>query len=250
MSIEACATLVEKGDPDRFLAAMSAPPEARQVLFPLYAFNLEVARAPWVTSEPMIAEMRLQWWRDALGEIETGSQIRRHEVVTPLSKVPGLDIKRLTRLIDARRWDIYDDPFEDFEHFKDYIAQTAGGLMATAATALGAPEPLRDDIQKVGQASGFARFLSAVERLQTKGKSPLAGLSPNDLSAFKSSTFAVAGRIKTLRRSLPKSARPVLNDAWQTRALLQKAIKDPASVAEGRLALSPFRKRLALLLST
>ena len=72
MSLQACADLVQRGDPDRFAAAMAAPVAARKVLFPLYAFNLEVARAPWVTEEPMIAEMRLQWWRDALGEIGGG----------------------------------------------------------------------------------------------------------------------------------------------------------------------------------
>ena len=66
MTVAACAGLVERGDPDRFLAVMAAPPAARARLFPLYAFNLEVARAPWVTQEPMIAEMRLQWWRDAV----------------------------------------------------------------------------------------------------------------------------------------------------------------------------------------
>ena len=76
----ACAAIVEKGDPDRFLAAMAAPVAARRVLFPLYALNIEVARAPWVTEEAMIAEMRLQWWRDALAEIAAGGQVRRHEV--------------------------------------------------------------------------------------------------------------------------------------------------------------------------
>ena len=55
MSFEACAALVEKADPLRFRAAMAAPVPARKVLFPLYAFNIEVARAPWVTQEAMIA---------------------------------------------------------------------------------------------------------------------------------------------------------------------------------------------------
>ena len=45
MSLDACARLVERGDPDRFRVAMAAPPSAREALFPLYAFNLEVARA-------------------------------------------------------------------------------------------------------------------------------------------------------------------------------------------------------------
>ncbi len=84
MSIAACAALVERGDPDRFMAVMAAPVPARARLFPLYAFNLEVARAPWVTQEPMIAEMRLQWWRDTVEALACGGPVRAHEVVAPL----------------------------------------------------------------------------------------------------------------------------------------------------------------------
>jgi hypothetical protein len=68
MSLQACAEMVARGDPDRFRAAMAAPLAARQMLFPLYAFNIEVSRAPWVTAEPIIAEMRLQFWRDVIEE--------------------------------------------------------------------------------------------------------------------------------------------------------------------------------------
>ena len=85
--IVGCAKLVEQGDPDRFRTVMAAPVAARRVLFPLYAFNVEVSRAPWVTQEPMIAEMRLQWWRDALEEIAKGKAVRKHEVTTPLAEV-------------------------------------------------------------------------------------------------------------------------------------------------------------------
>ena len=65
MSIQACANLVARADPDRFAAAMSARLQARKKLFPIYAVAAEVARAPWMTKEPVIAEMRLQWWRDS-----------------------------------------------------------------------------------------------------------------------------------------------------------------------------------------
>jgi len=40
MSVQACADLVRRGDPDRVLATMAAPMAARAVLFPPYAFNL------------------------------------------------------------------------------------------------------------------------------------------------------------------------------------------------------------------
>ena len=79
MTLNACAELVRQGDPDRFLATMAATPEARAKLFPLYAFNLEVAKAPWVTREPMIAQMRLQWWQDIVTEVVEGKPPRAHE---------------------------------------------------------------------------------------------------------------------------------------------------------------------------
>src|SRR6056297_1992934 len=129
----ACAQLVERGDPDRFAAVMAAPPQARQALFPIYAFNIEVSRAPWVTQEAMIAEMRLQWWRDALEEIGKGGPVRRHEVVTPLSQILDPESAAvLDRLVAARRWDIYKDAFEDEAHLDSYLRDTAAGLMWVA----------------------------------------------------------------------------------------------------------------------
>ena len=90
MTTQACASLVEKGDQDRFLAVMAAPVQARARLFVLYAFNLEVARAPWVSEQPLIAEMRLQFWRDVLADPKP----RAHEVAGPLRQIideSGLD---------------------------------------------------------------------------------------------------------------------------------------------------------------
>ncbi len=55
MNLRDCAERVEKGDPDRFAATMAAPPAARARLWPLYAVNLEIARAPWASSEPATA---------------------------------------------------------------------------------------------------------------------------------------------------------------------------------------------------
>ena len=116
---------------------MAAPVAARRVLLPLYAFNVEVSRAPWVTAEPMIAEMRLQWWRDALEEIAAGGPVRRHEVATPLAEVLDAQGARLLdQAVDARRWDIHRDPFEDDADFAGHLDKTAGHLMWTAARLL------------------------------------------------------------------------------------------------------------------
>ncbi|MCE2750015.1 MAG: squalene/phytoene synthase family protein, partial [Rhodobacter sp.] len=127
MTVAACAALVQRGDPDRFMAVMAAPVAARARLFPLYAFNLEVARAPWVTQEAMIAEMRLQWWRDTVESLAGQGPVRAHEVAAPLAQVvrgQGLPLAVMDRLVEARRWDIYREPFEDRAAFDAYLEDT------------------------------------------------------------------------------------------------------------------------------
>lgn len=134
MTLNACAEIVKSGDADRFLAAMAAPPAARAVLFPIYAMNVEISRAPWVTAEPMIAEIRLQWWRDALAEIAAGQAPRRHEVVEPLAQVLDAEGARLLEpVIDTRRWEIAREPFVSEAQLLGHLAAGAGGLMWAAA---------------------------------------------------------------------------------------------------------------------
>ncbi len=74
------AALLRQHDPDRFLTALFAPPERRDALLALYAFNHELARAREVASEPTLALIRLQWWREVVG-----GAVRHHAVATPLS---------------------------------------------------------------------------------------------------------------------------------------------------------------------
>lgn len=266
MTLAGCADLVRQADPDRFLAAMAAPPGARAVLFPLYAFNVEVSRAPWVTAEPMIAEMRLQWWRDALEEIAAGKPPRAHEVVGPLAEVLDTEAAEvLDRLIAARRWDVHRDPFEDEEHFATYLDATAGGLMWTATRLLGganlaAPEsraaemdaddpPLAQEaVRGLGRAAGLARFLQAVPELEARGRVPLVDGRPQAVAELARDALLDAGGWGALKRCVPAPARAGMLEAWMARPVLKQAARDPSRVAAGALGLSPFRKKLRLLL--
>lgn len=245
MSLQACADIVRKGDLDRFLAAMAAPVSARRILFPLYAFNVEVARAPWVTQESMIAEMRLQWWRDVLEEIAEGRDVRKHEVTTELAAVLTPEAaKMLDGLVNARRWDIYSDAFEDQDHFEEYLANTGGRLMSVAAQLL-APNLDRDQLQivsKLGMSAALARFLQAVPDLESKGRIPLVDGRPEAILTLAQNALAELPSLK----ALPAEARPALSEGWQTRPLLTQITKNPARVAEGSVGLSEFSKRLRL----
>ena len=248
--LQACADIVAKSDPERFAAAMAAPVAARRVLFPIYAFNAEVARAPWVTEEPMIAEMRLQWWRDALSEIETGRAVRAHEVTTPLAEAldaPGAVI--LDRLVQARRWDIYSDAFEDGDHFDEYLQATGGALMFAGARALDtAPERTPDPLVRgFGAATALVRFLQAVPALEARGRVPLVDGRATAIAQLAERYLDQLPTRRVLFARLRPPARAAVLEGWQTKRLLQQIAREPERVAAGRIGLSPFRRKVALL---
>lgn len=239
MSLTACAQIVERGDPDRFLATMAAPPAMREILFPLYAFNVEVARAPWITQEPMIGEMRLQWWRDVLEEIAEAREVRRHEVATPLAAVLDAEGARdLDHGIEARRWDLYRDPFADEPAFWRHLRDTSGRLLWTAARLAGAGEAQRAAILDLGTAQGLANWLAAVPKLEAAGRIPLVD----------GRTQAI-GDLARKGLNLSNGARPkgATLAARFTRPLLKQIAKSPHRVANGAVGLSEFSKRWRLL---
>lgn len=250
MNWQACADIVRQGDPDRFLAAMASPLAARAVLFPIYAFNVEIARVPWVTSEPELAQIRHQWWREALAEIANGGPVRRHEVVSPLADVLAPQcVRLLSDLIDARARDIEGPAFSSEAELLQYLDRTGGGLMWAAALALGQTEGLfqaESQVRLFGQATAFARYLMATPQLAAEGREPFR-FSPENCAARARKFRQAVVSAKEIRRSVPLQSRPALFEGWQTIPLLRKVERDPTAAVEGRVRLSEFRKRVGLL---
>lgn len=141
--LSASAELVRRYDRDRFLTALFAPADRREDLFALYAFNYEVAKTREVVSEPLLGQIRLQWWREAVAEIYAGGQ-RRHEVAEPLARAierHGLPRALFDRLIDARAFDLEGAAPATLEALEDYADATGGALVELALHVLGAAEP-------------------------------------------------------------------------------------------------------------
>ncbi len=144
-----CDALLRRDDRDRWLACLFAPPAVRRHWHALYAFNLEVARIREVVSEPLLGEIRLQWWRDALEETRS-EDVQANPVASALLRVfaqnPGLPRSLALNLLDARIFDLYDDPMPTVAALESYAIATsaalfrlaAGCLEATAAERLGA----------------------------------------------------------------------------------------------------------------
>jgi 15-cis-phytoene synthase len=133
-----CETLVREGDPDRYFATLFAPADRRPHLFALYAFALEVARIRDTVSEPMPGEIRLQWWRDAL-QGEARGDVRAHPVAAALETAIAanrLPRAALVALVDARTFDLYDDPMPTTADLEGYCGETASALMRLAGLVL------------------------------------------------------------------------------------------------------------------
>lgn len=243
--LNACAAVVERGDPLRFRATMAAPVAARRVLFPLYAFNVEVARAPWVTQEPMIAEMRLQWWRDVCEEISGQGNVRRHEVATPLAGVIApTDAPTLDELVAARRWDVYKEAFEDAAHFERYMDQTSGNLSVVAVRTLGGGD--ETVVRDAAYAAGVAAWLRAIPELEAGGRVPLLDGTPGGVKSLATGALDRLERARQNRRKVSKPARAALLHVGAAEQVLRTAISVPALVGEGLLPEPESADRLGL----
>ena len=157
-----CAELVRAADRDRFLASLFAPAEHRDALHALYAFNIEIARVREVAREPLPGEIRLQWWSEVLRG-ERGGEASANPVAAAL--LTTIERHRACRrplldLIEARRFDLYDEPMAAIADLKSYAVEN----VLVAVRACGANSRRGDaeaSRRPAGMAYAIARLLRA-----------------------------------------------------------------------------------------
>src|SRR6267154_6142791 len=102
------AALVRHHDRDRYQTALFAPARRREALLALYAFNYEIARVRETVTQPMLGQIRLQWWRENIAAAFEGGPVRHHPVAEALTgSIRELPMTRnhFDRLINARETD-------------------------------------------------------------------------------------------------------------------------------------------------
>jgi 15-cis-phytoene synthase len=163
-------------EPDRTIAAVLAPRPARDDLIALAAFASELTRFPRQVHDPMAAEIRFQWWRDALHAGIDGSKsgnpiadafadtLRRH----------GLLRSAIDDLLDAHAHRLYASPPVDDAALSLECELTEGTLFAFAAKILGADatEKSRVLISNTAQAYGRARLGIDLPYALSRGRTP------------------------------------------------------------------------------
>jgi 15-cis-phytoene synthase len=161
-SSTACAALVRAGDRDRFLTSLFVPAEHRSAILALYAFNLEIARIREVVRQPFAGEVRLQWWSDVLHgrpRSEPQGNPAGAAINAAIAKY-GLDRARLLALIDARRFDLYNEPMGTLSDLEAYAQAAAGGLISLCAQILdNGREP---DVGALSRHAGVAQAIAGL----------------------------------------------------------------------------------------
>lgn len=137
-----CESLVREADKDRFLADLFVSAELRPHLFALHAFNVEIARVRDLAREPLPGEIRLQWWYDALSGQGHGD-VAAHPVAGALIATIerfALPRQALIDFVEARSFDLYDDPMATVDDLERYAQRTSSTLFSLGARILGQDE--------------------------------------------------------------------------------------------------------------
>ena len=133
-----CTELVRDLDRDRYIADLFAPADKRAALMALHAFNVEIARVREAITNPMAGEVRLQWWSEALIGGARGD-VRANPVAAAL--LDAIEAYRLPRetffaLLDARIFDLYEDPMPSVNDLEGYAGETSSALIRLAGIIL------------------------------------------------------------------------------------------------------------------
>jgi NADH dehydrogenase [ubiquinone] 1 alpha subcomplex assembly factor 6 len=156
---------VREHAPDRYLATLFAPADAREALFALYAFDHEITRLRRMVSEPVAGLVRLQWWREALDAI-AADRPPAHPVVAAVhanwNRFAPLR-RRLEAAIDARERELSSEPPADLAALEQQLAGSSGEVILAALDLLDvSAEPARAAAGHLGLALGLVRLLQGL----------------------------------------------------------------------------------------
>lgn len=161
------AARLKRTDEARWLASRYAPQADAERLTAIYLLHQELQRA-LQAREPMLAKIRIQWWRETLEGLQRG-EVRRHDLNQELARVgqgrADLVVAMLA-LVDAFD-DVADDHLQDGGH-------DAGQAHAVKHMAAGAALMRLAGLALV---DASAAELAALDRIGAAQVARLGGLS-------------------------------------------------------------------------
>ncbi len=158
-----CANLVRERDFSRYAATLFAPQDKRRALLALFAFNAEVSHVRDHITQPLPGEMRLQWWSDLVAGHDHGDVAGNPVAAELMRVVTEHDLPRdqLQQLIEARIFDVYDDPMPTQDALETYCRDTSSVLFSLGVRILGAQGDECDHaVRHAGLAQGIAEIIA------------------------------------------------------------------------------------------
>jgi phytoene synthase len=210
---------------------MFAPVEKRPHLHALFAFNLEVSRIASQVSQPLLGEMRLQFWTDLLNGVAGGANPVAGALLDTLDAC-RLDREPLLELLEARLFDLYDEPHPDLAALDHYCDLTCGVLFRLAGQILAGAAATAAAAAPAGRAYALTGLLRALPWLAAEHKS----LVPADLAARHGLNFRAPQNTPALRAALSDLRAHARNNLEMTRAALER-VAQPERPAYRALAL-------------
>lgn len=260
-------------DRDRYLACLLTPAVKRDAVAALYAFNAEIARIRDLVREPLPGEVRLQYWRDLLAGAAHGSTEANPIAAALLDTIQQyrLPLTALTAMIEARLFDLYDDPMETTGMFEGYAGETAAALIQLASLVID-PKAAADAATTAGHA-GVAQAIAGslllmrthrargqlylpLEILSAVGLDRDGFLAGDDKPRISAAIEAFAGHgLDHLRKAReagppPKSLVPAYLPVALSETVLIRARKAGSVGFDGDLREPQWRRQLRLLRAT
>jgi len=133
-----CQEKAVKSGSSFYYSFLFLPPEQRQAITALYAFCREVDDVVDECSEPHIARIKLQWWRDSTRELFNG--VAQHPVQSALLKpiqTFHLPLELFLEIIDGMEMDLDKQRYANFEELSQYCYRAASVVGLLAARIFG-----------------------------------------------------------------------------------------------------------------
>lgn len=126
-------------DPDRAFALTHVSQGAKPAVEALFALDARLGAIVATTTQPMVGQMRMTWWHEALSGLSAGDQ-RGEPVLDALAESVigngGIDGTMLARLVEG--WEILLDPLPlDNDLLATFAEARGAALFALVARALG-----------------------------------------------------------------------------------------------------------------
>lgn len=176
---------LRREDYGSLLAIKLLPSDLRAAQIWLGGFFLDVAKIPYRVDEPLLGEIRMQWWRDSLAKTLRGERIG-HPVADGLApylcKVGEPILPHLNSVIDSFSFEIQKTRIETVDEFYDIQRKRYGSLLKAGFLLSGLSlENKTHMIDEAGAAIGVTELLANLPKSLQRS---IGGLPQEWLDSF------------------------------------------------------------------